>query len=55
MRANSQAVSFDLPITTPPLSYDECVKRLAYKVSRHDDAQLEEVVYLISQLAVVIE
>jgi hypothetical protein len=55
MRANSRAVSFDPEIITSSLSYDECVKRLAYNVSRHDHAQLEEVAYLISQLAVVIE
>jgi hypothetical protein len=48
-------VSLDPEIITPFLSYDECVKRLAYNVGRHDDDKLEEVAYLISQLAVVIE
>ena len=35
--------------------YDECVSLLAYKVSEHDEARLDEVASLISELAVVIE
>ncbi len=37
------------------VGYDECVERLAHTVDHHDDAELEEVAYLIGQLAVVIE
>ena len=39
----------------PSVGYDECVERLAHTVDHHDDAELEEVAYLIGQLAVVIE
>jgi hypothetical protein len=54
MKTNSQPVTFDrAPIA--PFSYDECVERLAYSVDHRDDAELEEVVQLIGQLAVVIE
>jgi hypothetical protein len=37
------------------VGYDQCVERLAYTVDHRDEAELEEVAYLISQLAVVIE
>jgi hypothetical protein len=37
------------------VGYDECVERLAHSVDHHDEAALEEVAYLIAQLAVVIE
>jgi hypothetical protein len=52
MEATSQA-SFlhDEPIP----SYDECVALLAHAVDEHDEAHLDEVASLISQLAVVIE
>ena len=54
MKTNWQPVIFDsAPIS--PLSYDECVERLAYTVDHRDDSELEEVAHLISQLAVVIE
>jgi hypothetical protein len=48
------------PISQSALSdaavgYDECVERLAYTVDHRDEAELEEVAYLISRLAVVIE
>jgi hypothetical protein len=36
-------------------SYDQCIERLADAVDHHDDAELEEVACLISQLMVVIE
>jgi hypothetical protein len=54
MKLISQSVSFD-PGVIASFSYDECVERLAYAVDHHDDAELEEVACLISQLAVVIE
>jgi hypothetical protein len=54
MKIKSQPVNVDsAPLA--PLSYDECVERLAYTVDHPDDSELEEVVHLISQLAVVIE
>jgi hypothetical protein len=54
MKTISQPVTFDrTPIA--PLHYDECVERLSYSVDHRDDAELEEVVQLIGQLAVVIE
>ena len=48
------------PAVVPSIGYDECVERLAHRVDHHgvdhhDDAELEEVAYLIGQLAVVIE
>jgi hypothetical protein len=43
------------PAVIASVGYDECVERLAHTVDHHDDAELEEVAYLISQLAVVIE
>jgi hypothetical protein len=54
MSLNPQAALFDRALIVP-FSYDECVERLAYTVDRHEDARLEELAYLISQLAVVIE
>jgi len=36
-------------------SYDECVAQLAHAVDEHDEAHLDEVAAVISQLAVVIE
>jgi hypothetical protein len=36
-------------------SYDECVAQLAHAVDEHDETDLDKVVSLISQLAVVIE
>jgi hypothetical protein len=38
-----------------PHRYDECLALLAYKVSEHDEARLDEVASLIGELAVVIE
>jgi hypothetical protein len=35
--------------------YDECLALLAHAVSQHDEARLDEVASLISELAVVIE
>ena len=54
MKPNSQSASPD-HAALAAAGYDECVERLAYTVDHHDDAELEEVAYLISQLAVVIE
>jgi hypothetical protein len=54
MKTNSQPGIFDsAPVA--PMSYDKCVERLACTVDHRDDAELEEVAHLISQLAVVIE
>ena len=54
MKPNSQsAMSGDAVLAA--VGYDECVERLAYTVDHRDEAELEEVAYLISQLAVVIE
>ena len=53
MKANSQSALSDPAIAS--VGYDECVERLAYTVDHRDEAELEEVAYLISQLAVVIE
>jgi hypothetical protein len=53
MKTNSKSVSFD-PGMIASFSYDECVERLAYAVDHREDAALEDVVYLISRLAVVI-
>jgi hypothetical protein len=53
MKTNSQPVTFDrVPIAS--FNCKECVERLAYSLDHRDDAELEEVVQLISQLAVVI-
>jgi hypothetical protein len=38
-----------------PFRYEECVEHLADAVRKHDDGSLDEVAYLIGQLAVVIE
>jgi hypothetical protein len=54
MKPNSQSAWSDT-VVAPSVGYDECVERLAYTVDHRDDAELEEVAYLISQLAVVIE
>jgi hypothetical protein len=35
--------------------YDECLALLAHAVNQHDEARLDEVASLISELAVVIE
>lgn len=35
--------------------YDECLALLAHAVRQHDEARLDEVASLISELAVVIE
>jgi hypothetical protein len=54
MKLNSpSAISDDAVLTA--VGYDQCVERLAYTVDHHDEAELQEVAYLISQLAVVIE
>ena len=54
MRATLQsALSDHAPVAR--VGYDECVERLAHTVDHHDEAELEEVAYLIGQLAVVIE
>jgi hypothetical protein len=52
MEATSRA-SFLHSEPTP--SYDECVALLAHAVDEHDEAHLDEVATLISQLAIVIE
>jgi hypothetical protein len=39
----------------PSRQYDECLARLAHAVRQHDEARLDEVASLISELAVVIE
>ena len=54
MKLNSQSALPDRAVMVP-FSYEECVERLAYRVDHREDAKLEEVAYLISQLAVVIE
>jgi hypothetical protein len=54
MRLNPQAALVDRAVMVP-FSYDECVERLAYTVDHHEDAELQELANLISQLAVVIE
>jgi hypothetical protein len=38
-----------------PPSYEECVAQLSHAVDEHDEAHLDKVASLISQLAVVIE
>jgi hypothetical protein len=54
MRLNPQAALPDR-VAMVPFSYDECVERLAKTVDHHEDAELQELANLISQLAVVIE
>jgi hypothetical protein len=54
MRASSQSALSD-HTRVASVGYDECVERLAHTVDHHDDAELEEVAYLIGQLVVVIE
>jgi hypothetical protein len=54
MRASAQFALSDHS-RVPSVGYDECVERLAHSVDHHDEAELEEVAYLIAQLAVVIE
>jgi hypothetical protein len=54
MKAYSQSVSSD-HMRVASVGYDECVERLSHTVDHHDEAELEEVAYLIAQLAVVIE
>jgi hypothetical protein len=54
MKPNSQSALSDDAVLTA-VGYDECVERLAYTVDHRDEVELEEVAYLISQLAVVIE
>ena len=54
MRASAQFALSDHS-RAPSVGYDDCVERLAHTVDHHDDAELEEVAYLIAQLAVVIE
>ena len=54
MRSTSQSALSD-PAVIACVGYDECVERLAHTVDHRDEAELEEVAYLISQLAVVIE
>ncbi len=54
MKPNSQS-AWSGPVVMASVGYDECVERLAYTVDHREDAELEEVAYLISQLAVVIE
>jgi hypothetical protein len=51
MQANSQS-SFQ---TKVPPTYDECVAQLSRALDEHDEAHLDKVASLISQLAVVIE
>jgi hypothetical protein len=54
MKANSQSALSD-PAAIAYVGYDECVERLAYTIDHRDEAELEEVAYLISRLAFVIE
>jgi hypothetical protein len=54
MKPNSQSALSDDAVLAA-VGYDQCVERLAYTVDHRDEAELEEVAYLISQLAVVIE
>ncbi|MEW6641539.1 MAG: hypothetical protein AB1586_13610 [Pseudomonadota bacterium] len=54
MEQDLQTLSFN-PQTFAPVSYGECIERLARAVDQHNDDELEEVARLISQLAVVIE
>jgi hypothetical protein len=54
MKPNSQSAMSDNAVLAA-VGYDECVERLAYTVDHRDEAELQEVAYLISQLAVVIE
>jgi hypothetical protein len=54
MRAISQSALSD-HTRVVSVGYDECVERLAHTLDHYDDAELEEVAYLIGQLAVVIE
>jgi hypothetical protein len=54
MRLNPQSALADRAVMVP-FSYDECVERLAHTVDHHEDAELQELANLISQLAVVIE
>jgi hypothetical protein len=54
MKPNSQSAMSDHAVLAA-VGYDQCVERLAHTVDHRDEAELEEVAYLISQLAVVIE
>ncbi|MBR1222025.1 hypothetical protein JQ557_28765 [Bradyrhizobium sp. U87765 SZCCT0131] len=54
MQQDLQALAVETP-PLAPVSYGECVERLARAVDQHNDDELEEVARLISQLAVVIE
>ena len=54
MKLNSPSAMSDDTVLAA-VGYDQCVERLAYTVDHHDEAELQEVAYLISQLAVVIE
>jgi hypothetical protein len=54
MKTDAQSALSD-HVVVACVGYDECVERLAYTVDQRDDTELEEVAYLISQLAVVIE
>jgi hypothetical protein len=54
MKPNSPSAMSDDAVLAA-VGYDQCVERLAYTVDHHDEAELQEVAYLISQLAVVIE
>lgn len=60
MTTNTQSFLFTPQVVASPglvatIPYDECVERLARTVDKHDDADLDELASLISQLAVVIE
>jgi hypothetical protein len=44
-----------VPADIPLMSDDECLRRLARAVEEHDSKHLDEVVLLISRLAVTIE
>ncbi len=60
MTPDAQSLSFAPQAVVSPgivasIPYDECVERLARTVDKHDDADLDELASLISQLAVVIE
>jgi hypothetical protein len=54
-RSPALAPSADERATTPAVSDDECLSRLAQAVAEHDDRRLTEVAQLIGRLAVPIE
>jgi hypothetical protein len=53
--ASSNVVPLIDNVSLHAMSDDECVKRLASAVDRHDESKLNELAALISRLAVPIE